>query len=234
MRTWEPRRRAGRSIVSCRLRSGWQPWATPSADWRSTPTPSHPGTPQMRSVQSVAIHAMGLCVLLERGAQDRRVVPVLGFRQARPAPALYWLDPPCPNGALTVQGALDADVSRRSAPVKPSTPACVRSRSAWRRSPAARSRSCDASTLSRAASSRSRAACPRSLLEKRLFDPPRTSAARSRVSAARSRPSAAPSRFSAARSRLLVVKGSATTSDAPTNVAVRLRTGLAERRSGIT
>ncbi len=69
----------------------------------------HPGTPQTRSVQSVAIHAMGLCVLLERGAEERRIAPVLGFRQTRRAPSLYWLDPPCPNGTLTVQGAVDAD-----------------------------------------------------------------------------------------------------------------------------
>lgn len=69
----------------------------------------HPGTPQMRSVQSVAIHAMGLCVLLERGAEERRIAPVLGFRETRRPPALYWLDPPCPNGTLTVQGALNAD-----------------------------------------------------------------------------------------------------------------------------
>ena len=60
----------------------------------------HPGTPEMRSVQSVAIHAMGLCVLLERGAEERRVVPVLGFRRTRKAPSLYWLDPPCPNGTV--------------------------------------------------------------------------------------------------------------------------------------
>jgi len=69
----------------------------------------HPGKPQMRSVQSVAIHAMGLCVLLERGAEDRRVVPVLGFRRHRKAPSLYWLDPPCPNGTLTIQSVLDAE-----------------------------------------------------------------------------------------------------------------------------
>jgi Family of unknown function (DUF5946) len=68
----------------------------------------HPGTPQMRSVQSVAIHAMGLCVLLERGAEERRIAPVLGFRPSHRAPSLYWLEPPHPNGTLTVQDALEA------------------------------------------------------------------------------------------------------------------------------
>jgi Family of unknown function (DUF5946) len=69
----------------------------------------HPGTPQLRSVQSVAVHAMGLCVLLERGAEERRVKPVLGRRPTRRAPALRWLEPPRPNGTLTVRDTLGAD-----------------------------------------------------------------------------------------------------------------------------
>jgi hypothetical protein len=69
----------------------------------------HPGTPQMRSVQSVAIHAMGLLVLLERGAEERRIKPVLGRRPDHKAPSLFWLEPPRPNGTLTVQSALNAD-----------------------------------------------------------------------------------------------------------------------------
>jgi hypothetical protein len=69
----------------------------------------HPGTPQMRSVQSVAVHAMGLCVLLERGAEERRVKPVLGRRPTRRVPSLHWLEPPRPNGTLTVRDSLGAD-----------------------------------------------------------------------------------------------------------------------------
>ena len=69
----------------------------------------HPGTPQMRSVQSVAVHAMGLCVLLERGAEERRIAPVLGRRPTRRAPALHWLEPPRPNGTLTIRSILGAD-----------------------------------------------------------------------------------------------------------------------------
>src|SRR3954447_19096085 len=69
----------------------------------------HPGRPEMRSVQSVAVHAMGLCVLLERGAEERRIKPVLGRRPTRKAPALHWLEPPRPNGTLTVQGIRAAD-----------------------------------------------------------------------------------------------------------------------------
>ena len=69
----------------------------------------HPGRPQTRSVQSVAIHAMGLCVLLERGAEERRVKPVLGRRPSRRAPTLRWLEPPRPNGTLTVRDTLGAE-----------------------------------------------------------------------------------------------------------------------------
>jgi hypothetical protein len=69
----------------------------------------HPGTPGRRSVQSVAVHAMGLCVLLERGAEERRIKPVLGRRPSRRAPSLHWLEPPRPNGTLTVRDALAAD-----------------------------------------------------------------------------------------------------------------------------
>jgi hypothetical protein len=69
----------------------------------------HPGRPHMRSVQSVAVHAMGLCVLLERGGEERRVKPVLGRRPTRRAPALHWLEPPRPNGTLTVRNTLSAD-----------------------------------------------------------------------------------------------------------------------------
>ena len=71
----------------------------------------HPGRPQMRSVQSVAVHSMGLCVLLERGGEERRVKPVLGRRPTRRAPALHWLEPPRPNGTLTVRNNLSADTA---------------------------------------------------------------------------------------------------------------------------
>jgi hypothetical protein len=69
----------------------------------------HPGRPEMRSVQSVAIHAMGLCVLLERGTEDRRIKPVLGRLPSHKAPALHWLEPPRPNGTLTIRSCLGTD-----------------------------------------------------------------------------------------------------------------------------
>jgi hypothetical protein len=68
----------------------------------------HPGTPDRRCVQSVAVHLMGLCVLLERDGEARRLAPVLGRRPPRPTLDLHWLAPPPRNGRLTVRDALRA------------------------------------------------------------------------------------------------------------------------------
>jgi hypothetical protein len=69
----------------------------------------HPGKPERRSVQSVGLHLMSLCVVLERGAEDRRVESVLGSRPARRRLCLHWLEPPRPNGVRTVADALVAE-----------------------------------------------------------------------------------------------------------------------------
>lgn len=68
----------------------------------------HPGGPDRRSVQSVAVHLMGLCVLLEREGEHRRLEPVLGRAPARPMLDLHWLEPPARNARLTVRDAIDA------------------------------------------------------------------------------------------------------------------------------
>jgi Family of unknown function (DUF5946) len=70
----------------------------------------HPGVPQRRSVQSVAVHLMDLCVLLERGSEVRRLVPVLGRMPPRRTLDLHWLEPPEVRGTLTVADALHATV----------------------------------------------------------------------------------------------------------------------------
>ena len=66
----------------------------------------HPGTRDRRSVQSVAVHLMGLCVLIEGDGASRRLMPVLGRMPARRTLDLHWLEPPTPNGRLTVRDAL--------------------------------------------------------------------------------------------------------------------------------
>jgi hypothetical protein len=69
----------------------------------------HPGTNQVRAVKSVAVHLMGLCMILERGAQaEPQIVPLRDPRPARRTLDLHWLDPPHPNGTLSVRGPLDA------------------------------------------------------------------------------------------------------------------------------
>ncbi len=68
----------------------------------------HPGVPGRRSLQSVAVHLMGLCTLLEREAQERRLVPVLGRMPARKTMDLHWLEPPARNGRLNVNHVIEA------------------------------------------------------------------------------------------------------------------------------
>ena len=64
---------------------------------------------QIRSVQSVAVHLMGLCTILERGAQaEPQLMHVRERKPARRTLDLHWLEPPRPNGTLTVRGPLDA------------------------------------------------------------------------------------------------------------------------------
>ena len=65
----------------------------------------HPGIPERRSIQSVALHLITLCLVLEDGA-DPAMGPPLHKRLAGRS-SFYWLDPPRPNGTMTV-----SDVAR--------------------------------------------------------------------------------------------------------------------------
>lgn len=68
----------------------------------------HPGVPERRSMQSVAIHLIALHLILERGEAPERVTALLG-RLLPKLPELRWLPPPMPNGTLTVVDVLTAD-----------------------------------------------------------------------------------------------------------------------------
>jgi hypothetical protein len=68
----------------------------------------HPGRRQVRAVQSVAVHLMGLCNVLER-AREPRIVPTRDRQRVRRTLDLHWLEPPSPIGALTVHGPLRAN-----------------------------------------------------------------------------------------------------------------------------
>ena len=67
----------------------------------------HPGNPERRSIQSVAVHLIGLYLMIERGEDTRRADP-------RPQIALtaarhfHWLTPPASTGAVTVDYVLSA------------------------------------------------------------------------------------------------------------------------------
>ena len=66
----------------------------------------HPGVPERRTKQSVGLHLLTLCLVLERGA-DPADGPRLHQRFAE-RPDWAWLDPPRPNGTLTVENVLEA------------------------------------------------------------------------------------------------------------------------------
>jgi hypothetical protein len=69
----------------------------------------HPGVPQRRSVQSVAVHLMDLCLLIERDGEVRRLVPVLGRMPPRRTLDLHWLEPPAVRGSMTLVDVLHAN-----------------------------------------------------------------------------------------------------------------------------
>jgi hypothetical protein len=61
----------------------------------------HPGVPEPRFTQSIAIHLVGLCLSLERGRGPAEL-PRLRQRLALPKRVFPWLAPPASLGALTV------------------------------------------------------------------------------------------------------------------------------------
>lgn len=66
----------------------------------------HPGVPERRSIQSVALHLVTLYLVLEAGADPREGRKVHKRLAGR---ALFdWLEPPKPNGRITVADVLEA------------------------------------------------------------------------------------------------------------------------------
>jgi Family of unknown function (DUF5946) len=70
----------------------------------------HPGVPERRAIQSVGVHLVALYLVLERGLPAADLSTTLQRVLARP-PAWRWLEPPAPNGRLTM-GDLAGAASR--------------------------------------------------------------------------------------------------------------------------
>ncbi len=66
----------------------------------------HPGNPERRAIQSVAVHLMTLAMVLEDGLDPRRGPP-LHKRMVRRAD-YEWLEPPSMEGRMTVLDVLQA------------------------------------------------------------------------------------------------------------------------------
>lgn len=68
----------------------------------------HPGVEERRSIQSVAVHLMGICAVLERGAHPADGVALL--RRALEGPhGWHWLEVRRPVGTMTVSDVLEAE-----------------------------------------------------------------------------------------------------------------------------
>lgn len=71
----------------------------------------HPGVPERRAIQSVGLHLTGMCLVLEHGLSPGELSATLQ-RILESPPEWHWLEPPEPNGELTifdVAGALGTD-----------------------------------------------------------------------------------------------------------------------------
>ncbi len=84
----------------------------------------HPGVPERRAIQSVGLHLVGLCLVLEHGLPPADLSAALQRIVARP-PAWRWLDPPEPNGALTM-ASLEEAASERGPALDAAVQAYVR------------------------------------------------------------------------------------------------------------
>lgn len=67
----------------------------------------HPGKPERRAIQSVAVHLIGLHVTLERGFDNERTVRIIKNAADRSS-AFFWLEPPASVGTMTILDVLRA------------------------------------------------------------------------------------------------------------------------------
>jgi hypothetical protein len=78
----------------------------------------HPGQPSPQTIQSVAVHLIRLCLLLERGLPMERANDAM-LKASEREGKFVWLVPPASLGAVTVADVLQAQgVEAHSAAVR--------------------------------------------------------------------------------------------------------------------
>jgi uncharacterized protein DUF5946 len=70
----------------------------------------HPGRPERRAIQSVGVHLIALLLAIEHGLPAAEVTRAIG-RIASADPGFEWLEPPTPNGTVTVADVLSGKSS---------------------------------------------------------------------------------------------------------------------------
>jgi hypothetical protein len=86
----------------------------------------HPGRPSPQSIQSVAVHLIRLCLLLECGLEMSRANDAM-LKATESKKKFVWLEPPPSRGAITV-----ADIHRAKNPQEHVMRVREWAKSAWR------------------------------------------------------------------------------------------------------
>lgn len=68
----------------------------------------HPGKPTRQAIQSVGVHLIRLCLLLERGLDPAKANDAM-LRAAKQKASFHWLEPPDSLGEVTVADVADAE-----------------------------------------------------------------------------------------------------------------------------
>jgi hypothetical protein len=79
----------------------------------------HPGTPSRRAIQSVGVHLITLCLVLERDLPLEKASRIRAAAADRLASGMTWLEPPEPSAASTIADvAAAADAAGHRAAVR--------------------------------------------------------------------------------------------------------------------
>jgi hypothetical protein len=70
----------------------------------------HPGQPERRAIQSVGVHLVALLLTVEHGLPAAEVTQAMR-RVLATEPPFEWLEPPRPNGTVTVADVLAGEAS---------------------------------------------------------------------------------------------------------------------------